>query len=206
MVPPGSHALDPEVRLVVVVRPGPRGFEGGVGSQPGSASEPFRLGAGDRRSLSPDAHDRQVAVRAGPGDPTGPDHAGVSPRGAEGGAADGITLPSASVRPGTQSLVRGGGVGYLHVSGDGGSTRGDAICRPKGWAGGGEVGSGAYLARRRARHARLSTGSIHERHGGGSGTIDVCCERDLWSARPTRRHHPSFWKHKDKSFYAVVSE
>ena len=181
MVPPGSHALDPEVRLVVVVRPGPRGFEGGVGSQPGSASEPFRLGAGDRRRLSPDAHDRQVAVRAGPGDPTGPDHAGVSPRGAERGAADGITLPSASVRPGTQSLVRGGRVGYLHVSGDGDQHVGDAICRPKGWAGG-EVGSGAYLARRRARHARLSTGSIHERHGGGSGTIDGCCARDLWSA------------------------
>ena len=137
MVPPGSHALDPEVRLVVVVRPGPRGFEGGVGSQPGSASEPFRLGAGDRRRLSPDAHDRQVAVRAGPGDPTGPDHAGVSPRGAERGAADGITLPSASVRPGTQSLVRGGRVGYLHVSGDGGSTRGGCDLPTQGLGGGG---------------------------------------------------------------------
>ena len=76
----------------------------------------------------------------------------------------------------------------------------------QGLGGGAEVGSGAYLARRRARHARLSTGSIHERHGGGSGTIDVCCARDLWSARRPDDIIQLFWKHKDKTFYAVVSE
>ena len=109
--PPGSHALDPEVRPVIVIRPRARGCERRVGREPRPAPEP--LGDG-RRAMRPDARDRQcpVSVRAGAGDPPGPDHAGISLRGAEGGAAGGFMFPGASVRPRTQRL-RGLGAGRV---------------------------------------------------------------------------------------------
>lgn len=172
--PPGSHALDPEVRPVIVIRPRARGCERRVGREPRPAPEPL---GDDRRAMRPDARDRQcpVSVRAGAGDPPGPDHAGISLRGAEGGAAGGFMLPGASVRPRTQRL-RGLGVGRdvlnverllgsswdstLYGKGRGGSMRG------KGGSGPGLTSDVAVLDMPVDRRARYTNAMAADPEGG----------------------------------------
>jgi hypothetical protein len=82
---------------------------------------------------------------------------------------------------------------------------GDAICRPKGWAGGvrsvrGRTSLVVVLDMPVCRRARY-TNAMAVDPGRSTAAARVICGAPI-----SRKTTSSFWKHKDKTFYAVVSE